>query len=156
VLRRRDGRLFTVAPGILAELAQAGLSPPLPEPAAEAEPAADPVEAAERAAVQAEPEPPPKGTPEYARWYSEHTLRALENARTVRGLLAAALQRPPYWPDTGSPPPQGAWCTTCRGSRWWRPTHPATDGTRTGPGWRCATCHPPDHVPKNQIVEAKT
>jgi hypothetical protein len=99
-----------VAPHTLAELAAAGLLPAaLSDPAAAPpeQPAPDPIEAAERAAIQAEPEPPPKGTPEYARWYSAHTLRALENARTARGLLEASRQRPSYWPDDGSPPPRG-------------------------------------------------
>jgi hypothetical protein len=63
------------------------------------------------------------------------------------GLLAGALMRPPFW--DGGAPPRGAWCSCCgrsnpqAGGRWWRPRHPRMDGTGTGPGWRCWTCHPP-------------
>ena len=48
------------------------------------------------------------------------------------------LARPPSWASL-DPPPQGAWCLACHGGRFWR--------EREAPrGWRCASCHPPDHL----------
>ena len=71
---------------------------------------ADEVERAEREAIQAEPTLWPEGSPERQRqdWMQE---------RMVRGLLDAAMRRPPAWMDSGAAPTVGAWCTRCRGGR---------------------------------------
>jgi hypothetical protein len=77
------------------------------------------------------------------------------------GLLAGALMRPPAWGDA-TPPPAGAWCSCCgrhnpeRGGRWWSPRNPRDDGTGAGPGWRCATCHPPDHLSASDMGKIRT
>ena len=56
------------------------------------------------------------------------------------------LARPPAWASL-DPPPQGAWCLACRGGRFWR--------EREAPrGWRCASCHPPGHLPVAAVVTA--
>ena len=56
------------------------------------------------------------------------------------------LARPPSW-ATLDPPPTGAWCLACRGGRFWR--------EREAPrGWRCALCHPPDHLSAAAVATA--
>jgi hypothetical protein len=148
-LIRSDGRHLAVAPHIVAELAQAGLLPPLPD--ALAEPAADdPVELAEREAIENEPPLPAPGTPERARLDDEQ-------AALLRALRASALQRPPCFEGSADrPPPHGARCSCCKGRWWWYPRHPATDATGPSGDWRCAACRPPAHVQKDQIVRAET
>jgi hypothetical protein len=65
------------------------------------------------------------------------------------GSRAAGSQRPPAWPEPAGPPPLGAWCFCCGGRRWWR--------ERQEPrGWRCWTCHPPDHLAPEQVDDART
>jgi hypothetical protein len=54
-----------------------------------------------------------------------------------------ALAQPPSWADA-IPPPPGAWCRACHGTRWWTERHEPH-------GWRCVTCHPPVHLPADQI-----
>lgn len=58
-------------------------------------------------------------------------------------LLEGAKLRPPCWPMTSGPPPEGARCTMCRGGRWWCPAEPREDGLGPSAHWRCAACHPP-------------
>jgi hypothetical protein len=41
-------------------------------------------------------------------------------------------------------PPHGAWCRACHRTRWWTERHKPK-------GWRCMTCHPPDHLRPDQI-----
>jgi hypothetical protein len=41
----------------------------------------------------------------------------------------------PSWASP-TPPPPGAWCRACHGTRWWTERHQPR-------GWRCMTCHPP-------------
>jgi hypothetical protein len=43
-----------------------------------------------------------------------------------------------------TPPPAGAWCRACQATRWWAELHEPL-------GWRCVTCHPPDHLPADAI-----
>jgi hypothetical protein len=144
-LVRPDGRHLTVAPHIVAALHEAGLMPPLPD--AVEEPAADdPIDAAERDAIQAEPAMPPEGTPERAR-------QDAKQAEMVRGLLASALVRPSCFPGEASrPPPAGAFCSCCKGRRWWFPKQPDDGGNRVSSHWRCRTCRPPARLSENQIV----
>jgi len=78
----------------------------------------------------------------------------------LAGLELSALQRPPSWADASAVPSRGAWCGRCSrhrpeaGGRWWRPAIPRGDGTGPGPGWCCATCHPPP--PGCDVREAVT
>jgi len=53
------------------------------------------------------------------------------------------LARMPSWADA-SPPWPGVWCRACHGTRWWTER-------RNPKGWRCLTCHPPDHLPAEAI-----
>ena len=70
-------------------------------------------------------------------------------AAMVAGLLVAARHLPPSWADPTSPPSRGYFCSCCKGQRWWR--------ERAAPkGWRCSTCHPPDHLPANAVLEMRT
>jgi hypothetical protein len=71
------------------------------------------------------------------------------SAGHVAGLQAAALQRPPSWSDATALPSTGAWCSCCRGRRWW------SEG-RDPKGWRCWACHPPGHLPAEAVREAQT
>ncbi|MDA8250528.1 MAG: hypothetical protein M0Z28_15330 [Rhodospirillales bacterium] len=67
------------------------------------------------------------------------------------GYARAALQRPPSWfADAPHRPTAGAWCSCCRGQRWW---------SRDGRGWCCMSCHPPPPALPGQgtrIREART
>lgn len=58
---------------------------------------------------------------------------------------APSLQRQPSSADPREPPP-GSWCS-CWYSRWWTEREP---GNGSG-GWRCMTCHPPDHLPAEAV-----
>jgi hypothetical protein len=60
-----------------------------------------------------------------------------------------ALQRPPSWSEAAALPPAGAWCSCCRGQRWWSEAREPT-------GWRCYTCHPPAHLPAEAVREMRT
>lgn len=96
--------------------------------------------AAEGDAVADLPSLPEPGTPERARW-------AAEQAAMVRGLLAAASQRPSSW-SRAEPhqPAPGVWCSRCRGRRWW-----SLGGREGSRRWRCGTCHPPLHLPADAV-----
>lgn len=67
----------------------------------------------------------------------------------VAGLRAATLQRPTSWSDAAAMPSIGAWCSCCRGQRWWCEA-------RDPKGWRCAQCHPPSHLPADAVREMRT
>jgi hypothetical protein len=72
----------------------------------------------------------------------------------------AAPEPPPLpfrlaaWGDAADVPRPGDTCGTCsrrspRGGRWWREA--------TAPkGWRCARCHPGDHMPEAERAEVLT
>ena len=104
---------------------------------------AEEAEQAEREAIQAEPALPPEGSPERER--QDRMQR-----RMVRGLLDTAMQRPPAWSDAGSRPTPGCRCARCRGGRWW------CEAGEAPRGWRCWTCHPPDHLPADAVREVLT
>jgi hypothetical protein len=147
VLVRPDGRRTVVAPDALAQITAAGLLPDLPAPVVVEPGADDPVDRAERAAIQAEPALPPAGSPERA-------ATDRQQADEIAGLLAAALSRPPGWSDVRSVPPPGAWCSCCgthhrSGGHWWREAKART-------GWRCRTCHPPVHRAPGEVVSVRT
>jgi hypothetical protein len=57
--------------------------------------------------------------------------------------LPPELARMPSWAEA-VPPPPGAWCRACRGTHW-------RTERRDPHGWRCMTCHPPDHLPADAI-----
>ena len=67
----------------------------------------------------------------------------------LAGLELSALQRPPSGADAAAVPSPGSYCGRCSrhrpeaGGRWWAAANPRTDGLGVGPGWCCATCHPP-------------
>ena len=67
--------------------------------------------------------------------------RLQDNAAERATVRADGSWRPPAWAEEADAPRPGDWCRCCRGQRWWRPANPRGDGL--GPGWRCATCHPP-------------
>ena len=48
------------------------------------------------------------------------------------------LQYPPRWPGLRPLPRRMVW--RCQGRRWWAERHASQ-------GWRCAICHPSDHLP---------
>jgi DNA-binding transcriptional LysR family regulator len=76
---------------------------------------------------------------------SGHTAQPLGAAQSVVAAMSdrsPALAHPPSWATT-TPPPPGAWCRACHGTRWWTER-------RESHGWRCMTCHPPHHL----VVEA--
>jgi hypothetical protein len=92
-------------------------------------------------------------------WEGETDLPAApeeEHQQATGGLLRGALMRPASWterPDCHPAP--GAWCGCCGrsppayGGRWWQ--------EREAPkGWRCFTCHPPDHLKPENVREVET
>jgi hypothetical protein len=116
--------------------------------AALAEP--DPELAAERAEIHAAREAEARG--EYP------VVPEAEHRAHLAALRLSGMQRPPAWSDVASVPPGGAWCGCCGccgrhtpsgGGRWWR--------ERVKPsGWRCWTCHPPDHLAAGELIEVRT
>jgi len=71
-----------------------------------------------------------------------------------RAAIRAEGGRTPAWAEEADAPRPGDWCRCCRGQRWWRPAIPRGDGTGLGLGWRCGTCHPPDHLSAAAVVTA--
>jgi hypothetical protein len=61
----------------------------------------------------------------------------------MTGPGAPSLQHPPSTAEK-YPPPPGAWCSCCFGTSWWTERYEPK-------GWRCATCHPPDHLRADQV-----
>lgn len=59
------------------------------------------------------------------------------------------LRRPPSWSDPADEPQVRAVCSCCGNRRWWREARKPT-------GWCCSTCHPPDHLGPEQIMEVGT
>ena len=68
------------------------------------------------------------------------------NRPVADGHLRAARQRPPSWSNAAALPSPGCFCSCCKGQRWW------TDQS----GWRCWTCHPPNHLSRGLVVEFRT
>jgi hypothetical protein len=65
-------------------------------------------------------------------------------------LSAPAPPRPrrqPSWSDVPDEPHPADQCSACRLSSWWTERHNPR-------GWRCATCHPADHLPLSAIRRA--
>ena len=62
--------------------------------------------------------------------FDDTPIDAAVHAAQVRGLLAAALVRPPAWEGADALPTAGAVCAGCQGSQW----------ERTATGWRCVWC----------------
>lgn len=65
------------------------------------------------------------------------------------GLLAAASLRPPAWSPASALPSAGSRCSCCAGTRWWSEAVYPT-------GWRCRTCHPPDHLAADAVTARNT
>ena len=57
--------------------------------------------------------------------------------------LPPELARMPSWAEA-TPPWPGSWCRACYGTRWWTER-------QASKGWRCMTCHPPDHLSPEAI-----
>ena len=91
------------------------------------------------AAMPPSPEP---DTPERARFDARQ-------AAMVSGLLRAARQRPPSWADPSALPSPGCFCSCCKGQRWWCELEAPK-------GWRCRTCHPPQHLLPDSVKEVRT
>jgi hypothetical protein len=97
---------------------------------------------------------------------STHTLEAakplaaadvprLVTDRHTATLGLATLRRPHATANPGDVPSPRASCvccsrlTPCNGGRWWCEID-------TPKGWRCWTCHPPDHLPPSMVREVRT
>jgi hypothetical protein len=75
--------------------------------------------------------------------------RDFAQAAIEPGVLQHALRWPPGWSDPAALPPPGSFCSCCGGQTWW------TEGTAPK-GWRCSICHPPDHLPADEVMEVPT
>jgi hypothetical protein len=62
------------------------------------------------------------------------------------GLRRAAMQRPPSWADPSAALSRGCFCSCCQSRRWWSDDR----------GWRCWTCHPPDHLSPDAVAEIQS
>ena len=84
------------------------------------------------------PEPiPPQ--PSLANLSTQDRAARSRASRNGRWTARAARRRPPSWADPAALPSRGCFCTCCKGQRWWRECEAPK-------GWRCSTCHPPDHL----------
>jgi hypothetical protein len=61
----------------------------------------------------------------------------------MTGRVQPSLQRYPSTADT-HPPPPGAWCSACYGTRCWTERYELK-------GWRWVACHPPCHLRADQV-----
>ena len=62
---------------------------------------------------------------------------------------AVELKLPVSWAAPAVRPVPGGYCSCCHGMRWWSEAHNPR-------GWRCWTCHPPDHLSARAILEIRT
>lgn len=61
----------------------------------------------------------------------------------------APSKRAPSWAEPADLPLCGSNCSCCGLGRWWC--------ERSNPrGWRCWSCHPPEHLPPGDVREART
>jgi hypothetical protein len=65
------------------------------------------------------------------------------DGRMQRALL---LKRPPSWAGPTDLPLRDSSCSCCGLGRWWSERDAPT-------GWRCWTCHPPDHLTPDEVTE---
>jgi hypothetical protein len=61
----------------------------------------------------------------------------------------APVREPRRWSYPAVEPMDGDWCACCRGQRFWCEAVAPK-------GWRCWTCHPPDHLPSDAVREIRT
>ena len=73
--------------------------------------------------------------------------RLQDNAAERATVRADRSWRPPAWAEEADAPRPGDRCRCCRGGRFWR----EREASR---GWRCASCHPPDHLSAAAVVTA--
>ena len=68
------------------------------------------------------------------------------NCSTERVLASNDQPRCTQPPSTAEkyPPPPGAWCNCCYGTKWWTERYQPK-------GWRRVTCHPRKHLRDDQI-----
>jgi len=78
----------------------------------------------------------------------------LQDDAAEQAAIRAEGGRTPAWAEEADAPRPGERCRCCRGQRWWRPAIPRGGGTGLGLGWRCGTCHPPDHLSAAAVVTA--
>jgi len=85
-------------------------------------------------------------------------LRGCDNATTSGtsvpqgepGACASiSRKRPVSWSEPADAPLIGDTCSCCRGARWWCETQEPS-------GWRCWSCHPPDHLRADAVREFRT
>ena len=114
---------------------QAKVNQAVPAPVAQVAPIALPTdqvgaesdEAAERAAIMAEPALPKPGT-------RARVLLDERQAAQVAGLMVAARLRPPFRAEPAAVPIPGACCSRCGANRF-------CNKLAEPSGWHCATCH---------------
>lgn len=75
--------------------------------------------------------------------YAAEERAAIQAEGTDAPLVSMPHDLPPSWADPTIEPTTGARCRCCRGSTWW------IEAT-TSRGWRCVSCHPPDHLPPDR------
>jgi hypothetical protein len=68
---------------------------------------------------------------------------------TISSHTTSTLRRPPAWAEAADQPPAGCFCSCRRSTNWWTEVCDSR-------GWRCRICHPPDHLPADMIMEART
>ena len=94
------------------------------------------------------PEPSPR-LPSLANRAHQAGSRAMLRKPPWSPGFIASRRRSPSWADPTALPSPGCFCTCCKGQRWWC--------EREAPkGWRCRTCHPPDHLPSGVVTEVRT
>ena len=65
------------------------------------------------------------------------------------GRQGAPSKRAPAWAGSADHPVHGSICSCCGLGQWWC--------ERSNPkGWRCGTCHPPDHLSGEAVTEVLT
>jgi len=80
------------------------------------------------------------------RYCSPRCRQRARRGRSMSDRPASLAHPPPSWADRGAPPP-GAWCRCCWGGRFW------TERVESQ-GWRCMQCHPPSHLPPDEVTIA--
>lgn len=73
----------------------------------------------------------------------------LSNCSSGAATAPTPIKRPVSWADATDRPTPGSFCSCCQSHRWWSEMYKPS-------GWRCWTCHPPDHQPAETVMEIRT
>ncbi|MCF3947793.1 hypothetical protein AiwAL_15970 [Acidiphilium sp. AL] len=93
--------------------------------------------------------PPAELDPNEAAYASAERAAIMAEGEYGNPTVVVPHPMPVSWADATIAPTPGAYCRNCQGNEWWcEATAPK--------GWRCARCHPGDHLPADRRWDVRT